>query len=183
MLPGCGNTPVRPARPPSVPGSQLPWSGLGLALGSRCGGPRVSQRAVPAPAGATIGSRWRHEGSCCWRRRGGCRLAPSPGCHHSPDLISLQLLHAFNTPRPDGWELGELGWGETVAQPHHRTTATVPWAWWQPTVPVRLRPRWVPRIPGTGTALTAVAVPVPTEGCIRAAPARVNGFLSCMQLI
>lgn len=183
MLPGCGNTPVHPARPPSVPGSQLPWSGLGLALGSRCGGPRVSQRAVPAPAGATIGSRWRHEGSCCWRRRGGCRLAPSPGCHHSPDLISLQLLHAFNTPRPDGWELGELGWGETAAQPHHRTTATVPWAWWQPTVPVRLRPRWVPRIPGTSTALTAVAVPVPTEGCIRAAPARVNGFLSCMQLI
>lgn len=183
----CCRAVVTPQSTQHVPtlcrGASCHGQGWGLLWVPVGGGPRVSQRAVPALAGATIGSRWRHEGSCCWRRRGGCRLAPSPGCHHSPDLISLQLLHAFNTPRPDGCEPGKLGWGETAAQPHHGTTATAPWAWWQPTVPVRLRPRWVPRIPGTGTALTAAAVPVPTEGRIRAAPARVNGFLSCMQLI
>lgn len=79
------------------------------AITSRLRKVHAASPAVPASWRLRLGLS--RAGSCCQRGEKGTswpRPPPQPW-PRSPDLISLRLLHSFNTPRPDGCEPGAPG--------------------------------------------------------------------------
>lgn len=103
---GCGNT-AAVQSPPAV--SPHCSRELGFASGSHQGF-KGTPKSCPCSGQCHHGVPWGTQGGGrIPLPRKVRRLTPSPGCHHSPDLVSLRLLHVFNTHQPDGCEPGAEG--------------------------------------------------------------------------